>query len=380
MRIIGFVLLMSCLALLGSCSNRCSTISKNQSFYKDSILVYNKIISDEFKSLRIQNKNKATYILDNDLIQLNLKNQKKTKLIDGNLLESIDFIDVLKKYSKNGNYSTPEFHNQENGNSSQISALFEVKKLSNYWIDCDTIYLFVKASTPTMDRGKIVASTTKFLVTVIDSKIISIKPLICDIAAFSLEDDAVYKENGVFYFSTLPIVFKDSISSFSTNLPSLLVSYQINTGAFKKVNLLMSASDLKTYARYIEKHDLDYCSFINIAHCFRFNNKLCFTDTKNLFYASNLDISLFKNIQLNPHEDVITAIPSNTINDGEMFLFYKGNRNEIDGKITMSINALNTCTGAVLESKTIQYHNKCSNVFYFINQNDRLYLVEWRYK
>lgn len=387
MRIIGFFILISCLALLDSCSNRCSTISKNQSFSKDSVLVYDKIISDEFKALRIQNKNSATYILNNDLFQLNLKNYNKTKLFDGKLLKNIDFIEVLKKFTKNENYSIPEFLNDDNGKSSQLNSLFEIKKLSNYWIDHDTIFLFVKASTPTMDRGKIIASTTKFLLTIKDSKIVSIKPLVCDFAAFSLEDDAVFKENGVFYFSTLPIVFKDSIPSFSANLPRLLVRYKMDTGLFENVNLRMSPSDLKTYTRYIENHNLNYCSFVNIAHSFRLNNKLCFTDTKTLFYASNLDSPLFKNIQINPDEDVITALPSNIINYGEVLLFYKGNRNEIDGKIEMSVNALNTCTGTILESKTIQYHNKCSNVtiygsnaFYFINQNDSLYFVEWSYK
>lgn len=80
---------------------------------------------------------------------------------------------------------------------------------------------------------------------------------------------------------------------------------------------------------------------------------------------------------------MISALPINNTNTGDVLLFYKGARDEVDAKVTMTLNALYTCDGEVLQQIEIDYSNKCSNVaiykdsaYYIINNNDKLYWVK----
>lgn len=378
------LILSLCLFCFNSCTNSCSANIKNSVFRIDSVLLYDKMESDEFVALRIKDKGIATYLYNDQLVQLNLRNFKKSILFDAKLLESIDFVDVLNKWHKEDiNYIHPDVSNISPEKNTLLGALLTERKLINYWIDNGVIYLFVKASTPSLVNNIVIAGTSKFMLKIINSKIISVTPLKCNIASISLENASIYMENNVFYFPTLPILFKDSISSFTVNRPSLIVSYQIDSGNFSIINLKMTEADLNSYMNYMQKTESNYCSYVNIGIPFKFNDKLCFSDTKNFFYSSNLNSPIYDKDFLSTTTDVISVLPINNTNTGDVLLFYKGERNEIDAKVTMTLNALNTCDGKVLQQKVIDYSNKCSNVtiykesaYYIVNNNDKLYWVK----
>lgn len=370
-----------------SCSNSCTANNQNANFRKDSVVLYEKVVSDEFRALRIVNSNTATYIYEDCIVQLNLKSLKKTTLFDGKLLKDIDFVNVLNDFDKDTKYYNPDVEEIQSDYKKLLTALFTERKLINYWIDKDMIYVFVKASTPSLENNKIIAGTSKFLLSIKNSKVIAIKPLKCSLATLSIEDATIFMENNTFYFPTLPILFKDSIPSFTSNRPSLIISYQIDSGSFSIINLKMTDADLNSYIRFIQKTESSYCSFVNVALILKYNGKRCYSDSKNIFYCSNLDSPIFKTGFLNPEEDVISALPSNNTTTGEVMLFYKGVRNEEDGKITMILSALNTCNGKILQSIVVDHTNKCSKVAiykesaYYINYtNDKLYWVKLSYR
>ncbi len=381
-----FVLLFLCSVCFYSCSNLCTASNQSENFKKDSVVLYDKIVSDEFRALRIVNSNTATYIYDDLIVQLNLKSLKKTILFDGKLLNDIDFVAVLSNFDKETKYYNPDATEIQSDNKKLLTALFTERKLINYWIDKEVIYVFIKASTPYLESNKIFAGSSKFLLTIINSKVICIKPLKCAMTTLSIEDASIFMENNTFYFPTLPILFKDSIPSFTSNRPSLMMSYQMDSGSFSIVNLKMSDADLNSYIRFIQKTKSTYCSFVNVALTLKFNGKRSYSDSKNIYYSSNLDSPIFKTDFLKP-EDVISALPSNNTTTGEVMLIYNGVRDEEDGKITMSLKALNTCNGKILQSIVIDHTNKCSNVaiykesaYYINNANDKLYWVKLSYR
>src|SRR5574343_440029 len=102
-----FVLLFLCSFCFYSCSNLCTASNQSENFKKDSVVLYDKIVSDEFRALRIVNSNTATYIYDDLIVQLNLKSLKKTILFDWKLLNDIDFVAVLSNFDKETKYYNP---------------------------------------------------------------------------------------------------------------------------------------------------------------------------------------------------------------------------------------------------------------------------------
>jgi|694.fasta_scaffold107065_2 hypothetical protein len=384
MRFLGSFIITIIALTFVSCSTNCTVYGKSLAYKVDSMLIYDKITSDEFKSLKVQCKDKLNYVYENNLIELNLKSYSKKIIFEGTLLEGINFSDTLNKYTNSKTYINPIPPNYSTANGQSINSLFTDQKLINYWINNDSIYLFVKASTPSIEGNKVVSGTSKFLLVYYKNKIVLVKPLICPFESITIEDAGVYFDNGIFYFSTLPILFEDSIASFTKNLPDLIVSYTITSNQFSIVNLKMTKNDLDEYIKYMRNSGQNYCTYINIALTFKYNNQLCFSDSKNIYYAANLSSPIISENIVNTTSDVITALPTMNISLGDVLLFYKGNRNSIDGKITMTLNAINSCNGEILRSNEIDFNNKCSNVaidhdcaYYFVNRDDQLYLFKW---